>query len=142
MKLKIGETLYSVTAIDDLHLKTLLQLEQQTADFGHPMNANDIRIMSDRMRTLTTDEERAADPDVLWLTAVVIWASRKIAGDDVTFDEAVDFPISDLSYIAEPRDHKPDPTKPRKPPKGSGGAGKRPARARPSKTSRPVSLSA
>lgn len=140
MKLKIGAALYSVALLDDLSLKMLLQLEQQTADFGHPVTANDVRVMSDRMQKLESDEERAADPDILWLTAVTIWASKKLAGEDVTFDQAVDFPMTDLSYIAEPQDRLPDPTKPRKPLKGSGAAGKRPAKRSPSKTSAPVSL--
>lgn len=140
MKIKIGATVYSTADLDDLSLKTLLQLEQETQDFGHPLTANDIRLMSDRIRKLKTDEERAADPGALWLTAVVVWASRKLAGEDVTFEQAVDFPMSDLGYIDEPQDHLPDPTKPRKPPKGSGAAGRRPAKRPPSETSAPVSL--
>lgn len=142
MKIKIADRIYPVAVLDDLTLKMLLQLEQETAEFGHPMRANDIRLISDRMRKLDNDEERAADPDVLWLTATVIWSARKLAGEDVTFDQAVDFPMSDLSYIAEPQDRLPDPTKPRNSRKSSGAAGKRPAKARPSKTSGRASASA
>lgn len=122
MKLKIGDKIYDTGVLDDLPLKFILQMEKQTADFGHPMTYPLIKAASDEINALKSDDEKKDHPEMIWLTAVGIWAARKLAGEDVTFDQAVDFPMSALTVLPEPGDHKkPNPTKGR-PRKGSGPA--------------------
>lgn len=125
MKFKLYDKVYDGGALDELSLKLILQLEKETAEFGRPLNISDVQSMSNSVQALKTDAERAAHPDVMWLTAISIWAARKIAGDQVTFDQAIDFPLTALTILPEPQDHKqPDPTRARAR-KGSGPAVKR-----------------
>jgi len=122
MKFQIEGKLYDSGSLDDLSLKYLLQLEKETADFGRPLNTGVLQQMSDSINELKTDKERAAHPDIMWMTAVSIWAARKLAGEQVTFEQAIDFPMSKLVVLPDPQDHKrPNPTKARSR-KGSGQA--------------------
>jgi hypothetical protein len=106
VKFKIGDRVYDGTAIDQLSLKMLLELEQQTKDFGRTLTMNDIQSMSAELDGLKSDQERQAHPNGPWFLAVAIWAARKLAGEAVTFSEAIDFPLKDLTFLAEPQDHK------------------------------------
>lgn len=139
MKIKIGDQIYDAAALDELSLKTLLQLQRETADFGHPLNAADIQRISVELAALPDDQARAQHPDALWLTAVTIWAARKLAGEQVTFEDAIDFPLSSLTYLPDPQDRV-GPQKPR-PRKGSGADGKHPRKSA-TKTSEPQSTDA
>jgi hypothetical protein len=106
VKFKIGDRVYDGTAIDQLSLKMLLELEQQTKDFGRTLTMNDIQSMSAELDGLKSDQERQAHPNGPWFLAVAIWAARKVAGEAVTFSEAIDFPLKDLTFLPEPQDHK------------------------------------
>lgn len=135
MRFKLGSTVYALADLDRVSLRDILVLERETVEFGHPLRWTDVQAMSEALDALETEKERAEHPDALWITAVTIWASRRIAGEDVTFDQAVDFPMRDLVFLPDPGDHKEaaNPSKPeRKSPtrKGSARAGSAAARPR------------
>jgi hypothetical protein len=136
VKFKIGDAFYDAGALEDLSLSLLLRLENETKEFGRPLRMADIQRMTTEIAALKTDAERGQHPDAPWVTAVAIWAARRLAGQDVTFEQAVDFPMSQLTILADPQDRV-GPQKPR-PRKGSGAAGKHP-RTRTTKTSEPQS---
>lgn len=114
MKFKLGNTVYALADLDRVSLRDILVLERETVEFGHPLRWTDVQAMSEALDALETEKERAEHPDALWITAVTIWASRRIAGENVTFDQAVDFPMRDLVFLPEPGDHKEaaNPSKP------------------------------
>jgi hypothetical protein len=141
VKFKIGDRIYDGTAIDQLSLKMLLELEQQTKDFGRTLTMNDIQAMSAELDGLKSDQERQAHPNGPWFLAVAIWAARKVAGEAVSFSEAIDFPLKDLTFLAEPQDRKVAVGPKAQARKGSGRAAK-PLHVSSAKTSEPLSTSA
>lgn len=121
MKFTINGRSYDAAALDEVSLRDILLLEQQTTDFGRRLTWTEVTDMAARLEALKTDEERLDDEASLWLTAVTIWASRRLAGDPVTFDQAVDFPLKDLVFIKEAHDERPK-VNPQKARPGSGRA--------------------
>lgn len=125
MKFKIGDKIYDGAAVDDLSLKMLLKLEKETTEFGHPLTHVDIARIAAELQELKTAKEQANHPDALWLTAVGVWAARNLAGEEVSFDQAVDFPMSALTFLPDPQDRK-KPANPQKARPGSGRAAAHP----------------
>jgi len=120
MKFKIENRVYNAASIDELSLKDILQLESETTALGRPLRMNDFKVMSEEIDALKTDAEKQAHPDAPWVLAVTIWASRREQGETMTFGDAIDFPLKQLTFLPEPQDHKvkANPTKAR-PRKGS-----------------------
>ena len=50
--------------------------------------------------------ERENHPEVLFLTALTIWAARVTAGEELGLLDAVDIPAAAVRWIAEPSDKK------------------------------------
>lgn len=124
MRFKIGDgRVYDVTGIDRLSLANILRLEKETSELGRAMKWSELRAMVDRVADLD-EEARDVDDDTPWVLALTVWASRLNAGDAITFEQAIDFPLGDFQQLPDPQDHMPtvDPTKARP---GSGRAGSR-----------------
>jgi hypothetical protein len=121
MKFSIQGKVYDAADLDLVSLRDILLFEQQTKDMGREITWSQIGMWSEEFDALKTDKEKQEHPAAPWMTAVTIWASRRIAGEDVTFDEAVDFPMRDLHFIAEPKDRK-KPANPTRARPGSGRA--------------------
>jgi len=127
MKFKIGTATYNAAALDLISLKDVLVLEQESADLGRALRFNDIKEMAEDISELKTDKERHAHPAMPWVLAVTIWASRRIAGERMSFGDAIDFPLRDLTWLKEPQDHKAATSPKARTRKGSAPVGKRPA---------------
>lgn len=136
MKFKLGDRTYDVATTDALTLKMALELEKETTDFGHTIRFGDIEAMTEELDACKTEDERRKHPLTMWVLAVTIWSARRLAGDTVTFDQAVDIPFNQITFLPDPSDH-PRPANPTKgrPRKGSGPAAKRAASRVPAKTS-------
>jgi len=141
VKFKIGETVYDGATLDDLTLKMVLQLEKETREMGRSVTLGDVQVMAEQLDALKTDRERSMHEATPWVLAVTIWASRRLAGEVLTFEQAIDFPMGDLTFLKEPQDHRPpvNPTKARTR-KGSGPAANQGRDLSNPKTSRPVSI--
>jgi hypothetical protein len=117
MKFQLEDRIYDGTSIEDLSLRAMLDLERETESFGRKLRMPDIEAMAESLAECATDKDRSRHPDVLWLTAVTIWAARRAAGETLSFADAIDFPMSHLTFLPEPQDHKEkakaNPTKPR-----------------------------
>lgn len=136
MRFRIGDgRIYDVAGIDRLTLANILKLEKETVELGRPMKWSDLRTMTERIEGLTP-EEFEADDDTPWVLALTVWASRLSAGEHITFEEAISFPMADLQMLPEPQDHQPDPQSARP---GSGRAG---SNAAPAKTGKKTSAKA
>lgn len=119
------------------NLLHLMELKQQTREFSEDGKGLGMRALSAMKRRaldhqLATEAEESAareagrklqeieppDDAELW-TAVVLFLSRRAAGDRVGFLDAADVVVSEIEVIPEPGDQGPgeaDPTTP-----GSGG---------------------
>lgn len=116
MRFQIGAKQYSLQAIEEISLADLLRLEAELAEAGRPLTIADIYDMDEQLQKITNDDERKRHPSAMMLLAVTIWASRRKSGDDVTFLEAVSFPMRQLKWLPDPQDRKaaakPGPTRP------------------------------
>lgn len=133
-----GKT-YSTIGPADMTVKMLLELEQETADFGRRITLAEFERMSaDYNEHLKLGGSALTHPAYLWLMGIAVWGAKKMAGEDVTFAEAIDFAPQEMKEIPAPRDHQAKSTRkaaaksaPRKarPAKkaASGRAGARPA---------------
>lgn len=131
MRFTIGSEVYTVQTLDRLTLGEILRLEAETTSLGRPMKWSQIRAMANALDGLEAEEFEDHD-DAPWVIALVIWASRLRKGEVLSFAEAIDFPLGELSFLPEPSDHK-APANPTRPPKGSAGGGKRAAAAKAAK---------
>ncbi len=143
MKFKLHERTYDLATLDRLSLLDILMMEKETRELGNPLKWSDVlRIVAEVEAMQPAKGASAAEvekakakvaehPDILWMSAITIWSSRRIAGEKVTFVEAIDFPQSDLIWVPDPQDHKESarPTKPARARAGSGRATKRPRAA-------------
>ncbi len=140
MRFAIGTKVYDMTAIEDLSLKMLLEVEAETARFGRKLCMADLRRMSTEIEALKTDQARADHPDSPWLTAVSIWATRRLSGEAIDFDTAIDFPMSQLVFMPEAHERGGTPAGPKgrkaaaAAGSGRGAAAARPSRAKPRQT--------
>lgn len=117
-RFKIGDTIYTTAALDEISLRDLMLFDSQAADMGLKVRWNDIQRVAGEMTDLD-DTQAGSHPDALLLTGVTIWAARRSAGEDVTLEQAVDFPLAQLQFLPSTADHRPDPTKARRSQKGS-----------------------
>lgn len=127
MRFKIDGRLYEAASVDRLSLAQILRLESETAALGRPMKWSQLRQMVDEISTLQEGEFDAHD-DAPWVVALTIWASRLNAGENLSFAEAIDFPLADLEYLPDPQDHQ-APAGKASARKGTGAGGKRQAAA-------------
>lgn len=101
-----GKT-YSAVGPADMTVKMHLELEQETADFGRRITLAEFERMSAEYNEhLKLDGAPMLHPSYLWLMGIAVWAAKKMAGEDVTFADAIDFSPTDLKAIPEPQDHK------------------------------------
>lgn len=127
MRFTIGDKMYQQADLYKITIQDWLLLQTETAIYGKPMTLGVVERMSKELEGLTA-VERSEHPNSLWVLGIYIWASRRVAGDALTFAQAIDIPLHDVTFLPEPEDHKsPNPTKGR-PRKGSGPAVKRVAR--------------
>jgi hypothetical protein len=158
MQFRIGTTTYHGAALDQLSLRDILLFEQETENLGRPLKWAQVEQWTtelDRLVTIAGDETRPkaardaaekeyqAHPGSMWMMALMIWAGRKIAGEAITFGDAIAFPVSDLQWIPDEPNRATrratNPTTARPTPKGSGRAGKPPLAAPQKKASKPRS---
>ena len=143
MRFKIGSRMYNGASLDRLTLKDILLLEQSTQDLGRPLKWSEIERWTSELDELSKQaafgktpaecdaamRARTDHPGNIWVMAMVIWASRRLAGEQVSFEDAIDFPMGDLEFLPDTKDHLPaGPTKARpRPRKASGRATATPA---------------
>ena len=127
MRFKLQGRTYTATAVfDRVPLRDLLALEVELETLGRPMKWSQVREMVQRISTL---EDAQDDPDFLWFLGLLVWGTRRIAGEALTFEESIDFPLGELEMLPEPQDRKKAAKDPRKARPGSGRAGAKRPRA-------------
>lgn len=114
---KVQGRVYTVESLDQISLKDMLLFERQTDEVGLSLTWADIqRIQSE---VTAYQKRKETHPQALLMIAAAVWLARRAAGENVTFGEAIDIPITQFEILPGTEDRKPaNPTK---------GAKKRPA---------------
>lgn len=133
MRFTISGKVYEASSVDRISLANILKLEREAAELGRPLKWSQFKNMVNEASALSAEELDDYD-ETPWIIALTIWASRLNAGENVTFAQAVDFPLADLQWIPDPQDHK-EPANPTKSPKASAGDAKRARAPKVEKTS-------
>lgn len=115
MRFKLQGRTYQATAVfDRVPLRDLLALEVELETLGRPMKWSEVRALVYRISQLDDAQD---DPDFLWFLGLLVWGTRRIAGEQLTFEESIDFPLGELEVLPEPEDRKgskkPDPRRAR-----------------------------
>ncbi len=120
--LKIGAKVYSQPSMDDINLRDLLRFDVEVAELGLSKTWGDVERIQSELDGLGEDA-RAAHPERLFMVAAMVWLARRTAGEDVSFSEAVDIRIEDVTLIPEPEDRQPKKSKGAKKPRSADQAG-------------------
>lgn len=125
MKIRIGDREYDAVNYKTASLLHLMELRQQSRAFTEDGKGLGMHAM-ERMQRRSAEYQRQRDEAVaggrdvagidapddadLWL-GVVVFLSRRAAGEKITFLEAIDVPLGGIEAIREPGDEL-DPTVP------------------------------
>lgn len=111
MRFQIGETIYTSALLDEVSLKDLLAFNREADEAGLSLTYADIENLAVEVAALKP-EEAAKHPQKLVLIAVTIWASRRAAGEKISFGDAIDVPLSKIKWLPVTQDRV-GPTKPK-----------------------------
>lgn len=108
--LKIGSRVYAQPNMDDINLRDLLRFDVEVAELGLAKAWGDVERIQGDLDGMDEDA-RARHPERLFMVAAMVWLARRTAGEDVTFSEAVDIRIEDVTLLPDPEDRKPPKVK-------------------------------
>jgi hypothetical protein len=114
MRIKVAGKVYTPIARDEVSLRDLMLFNHQARDFG--ITWAEVTEMMEEWDDLS-EEEAASHPNLYMVIGVTIWMSRRAAGEDLTFSEAVDVNLGDVDFIPDPEDRKPGKAKGAKKPR-------------------------
>jgi hypothetical protein len=112
VEFKIDGKTYTTAGLDEITLKDVLRFDTQAAALGLGITWKDVERINQEFAELTA-EEADNHPQAVLMVALTIWASRRVAGDDVSLDEAIDIPLSSIDFGTPPEEPA-RPTQPRK----------------------------
>jgi hypothetical protein len=104
-RFKIGEKLYSTASLDEVSLRDIIRFNTQAESLGIAERWHDVEVAAAEMAS-GTQAAAMAHPMRNVVIGVTIWASRLVAGEDVTFEQAVTFPVRELTMLPDPEDRK------------------------------------
>lgn len=105
IRFRLGGKVYTTADLDEVTLKHIVLLERQAADLGVPVRWGQIEQAQAEMSQL--DGSRDSHPDAALLFAITIWASRVLAGETITFEDAIDVPIKAIEFLDSPTEPAP-----------------------------------
>lgn len=109
-RFKIGSRVYTSSALDQVTLRDLTLFDDQARDMGWSKKWSDVERIATEIDEMSEDEAEK-HPDRFVMIAVTIWVSRRVAGEQVTLDQALDFPLSKLDFLPDSEDRKPGKAK-------------------------------
>lgn len=119
-RFRLRGKLYEMSSINEISLKDLLLFNTQAEELGIPERWADVELAALDMSAMKTAREGLTHPMRNVVIAVTVWISRRAAGEDLSFSDAIDFPLAEVEFLPDPGDRKAGPTK--------GAAKKRPAK--------------
>lgn len=113
---------YDLASIDRLTLRDALRFDREAEREDYGITWSGLLALAEQAASLPPEQAMTHGGTWLLLGATV-WATRREAGEDLTFGEAIGFRFGEVQWIRQPEDRKPDPHKARpNPRKGSGRA--------------------
>jgi hypothetical protein len=116
VKLLIAGREYPAVDHSNASLLHLMELKQQTRDFtedGHGLGMAALQAIG--ASAATQAEGEVPENADLWM-AVMVFLTRRAAGEKLTFLEAIDVPLGSIEFLPEPGDQagqvEADPTSP------------------------------
>lgn len=103
----VGETRYPGVQIEELSLAHCMALQRELTltNISSCKTWADVRAMADEYQRMPV-EERGNHPEFLFLLSLYVWAARVSAGERIDLLDAVDVPISQIRFVAEPHDRQ------------------------------------
>ncbi len=101
MKIKIGDAEYDAAEIGRLSLYDLIELKKQTG-----LEVDDI---TGPLEDMKDDQSLISTGSGVIALAGLIWLTRRKAGENLTLEEATDFPLEDLEFIDDEPEAEADP---------------------------------
>lgn len=125
-RFKLGSEVYEFATPDDVTLRDLILVQQETEDLGWSVNLGEINRLVHEWRGLSRAEQQV-HPDGAKMLVITIWVAMvhklRQAGDYTTrvpISAALDAPLSEFTPLTSTEDHKPGKAK--KPRRASGAA--------------------
>ena len=105
-RFRIGKTVYVMPGMDEISLRDIVRFNTEATALGIDERWGDVVRASREMSGMT--EQRAEEHDLSALVlAASIWLARRTAGEDISFEDAIDIPQSAIEWLVSPEDHKP-----------------------------------
>jgi hypothetical protein len=98
MKIRISGVEYNAALLGQLTLFDILELKRQTGLSVDELQSAFADVDPDNPEAAMRSE------DTLVGFGAVIWLARRKAGERLTFEQACDFPLDQLEFVAEPGD--------------------------------------
>lgn len=106
MRFKLQNKVYNAAALDEITLRDLVLFNTQAEQMGLARKWSDVERVSRELAAMSR-AEADGHPEKFLAIAVTIWATRRTQGDDVTLEQAIDFPMNAIEFLPEPEDRKP-----------------------------------
>lgn len=105
MKIIIAGHEYSMATVGKLTLWDVIEMEKQTG-----LTLDDFSARMQEMGDVAAKGGDDVKPDY-FAVGVLIWLTRRKAGESLTLEQALDFPLDELEMVEEPGDVEasPDP---------------------------------
>ena len=119
----VGDRHYPGVQIEDLTLLDVMALQRELTlnNISRCKTWEDVQGLVAEFNGLPK-AERKSHPEMLFYTSLLVWAARAWSGEKVSLLDAIDVPITQISFVLEPQDHAGKATAPgkkRPSPKGS-----------------------
>lgn len=108
-RFQLGKKIYTTAAIDEISLRDLMLFNAQAEAMGLNTSFAEIEVSLVEISGLVEagkTQEIAGRRDLLVVIGATVWAARRTAGEDVTLDEATNFPMKQLVFLDNPEDHQ------------------------------------
>ena len=101
----VGERRYEHVNIEDLSLAHVMALQRELTlvNISSCKTWADVRALVDGYQQMKP-AERGNHPEFLFLVSLYVWAARVTAGEQLELLEAVDVPLAQIRFVAEPHD--------------------------------------
>jgi len=96
VKIIISGHEYSMATISKLTLWDTIELEKQTG-----LTVDDF---SKRMEVMAAAQEDPTIPADMFVIGILVWLTRRKAGENLTLEQACDFPLDDMQVIEDETD--------------------------------------
>lgn len=103
----VGDRRYPGVQIEDLSLAHCMALQRELTitNISSCKTWADVRRMAAEYQQLSV-ADRGNHPEFLFLLSLYVWAARVSAGERLDLLDAVDVPVSQISFVAEPHDRE------------------------------------